>query len=209
MKNNPHGIKNIIFDLGGVLLNIDYTLTIKAFGNLGIKHPEKAFSKSVQAEIFQKLECGHISNTDFIERIRDEIPEVEPFKIIEAWNAMLLDFPRNRYELLKDLSKKYRLFVLSNTNAIHLEAFRKIIDQSVGWENFEKIFEGIGYSHELHERKPNREIFEKLLSQYNLTADETLFIDDTEMHVKTANSIGIKAIHLKEDREITDILKEY
>lgn len=200
--------KNIIFDLGGVLLNIDYLKTVEAFGGLGLIHPEQAFSKEVQAELFRDLESGRISGADFLAILNKHIPGADISQIKDAWNALLLDFPVARFEFLKQLSEKYRLYLLSNTNAIHLEKFKTIIDQSVGWNNFNRIFQGIGYSHELKARKPDAEVFQKMLVKYHLKPDESLFIDDTEMHVLTARSLGIDAIHLENNQEISEILKD-
>ncbi len=200
--------KNIIFDLGGVLLNIDYLKTVQAFGKLGLINPEQAFSKEVQAELFRDLECGGITNSDFLATLKGHIPEANTSQIKEAWNALLLDFPVARFEFLKKLTADYHLFLLSNTNAIHLEKFRIIIDESVGWNSFNRLFKGIGYSHELNARKPDADIFHKMIAKYHLKPTETLFIDDTEMHVLTARSLGIEAIHLKNDEEITEVLKD-
>lgn len=200
--------KNIIFDLGGVLLNIDYLKTVQAFGELGLIHPEQAFSKDVQAELFRDLECGRISNADFLTMLNKHIPRADTSQIKNAWNALLLDFPAARFEFLKHLAKKYSLYLLSNTNAIHLEKFRSIMDETVGWDNFNQLFQGIGYSHELHARKPDVDIFNKMLKKYHLNPAETLFIDDTEMHVLSARSLGIESIHLKNNQEISEVLKD-
>ena len=200
--------KNIIFDLGGVLLNIDYSKTVQAFGKLGLINPEQAFNKEVQAELFRDFECGRISNSDFLAILNRHIPKANTAQIVDAWNALLLDFPASRFDFLKSLAKDYRLFLLSNTNSIHLEKFRTIIEESVGWNNFIELFQGVGYSHELKARKPDADIFQKMLSRYHLNPAETLFIDDTEMHVLTARSLGIEAIHLKNNQEISQVLKD-
>lgn len=200
--------KNIIFDLGGVLLNIDYSKTVQAFGKLGLINPKQAFTKEVQAELFRDLECGRISNSDFLSILNRHIPNANTAQIKDAWNALLLDFPASRFDFLKHLAKDYSLFLLSNTNAIHLEKFKTIIEESVGWNNFNHLFQGIGYSHELKARKPDADIFQKMITKYHLNPTETLFIDDTEMHVLTARSLGIDAIHLKNNQEISEVLKD-
>src|SRR5690554_5280868 len=202
MEKDQQKIKNIIFDLGGVLLNIDYLKTVEAFANLGMQNPEQAFSKEVQAEFFQSFEKGLISENVFVTEIQKQFENVSRQKVIDAWNALLGDFPVKRFEYLQSLKPRYRLFLLSNTNIIHLNAFREIIDSSVGWTAFTDLFDGIGYSHELKMRKPDAEIFYKLMDIYNLTPEETCFIDDTEMHVIAARATGIEAIHLKDDNEI-------
>lgn len=209
MEKESKTIKNIIFDLGGVLLNIDYLKTVEAFGKLGMTSPEQAFSKEIQADLFQRFEKGLISENVFVSEINKVLSSASPQDIINAWCALLGDFPIERYTYLHELSKKYRLFLLSNTNITHLKAFEKIIDEAVGWNNFTSLFEGIGYSHELKMRKPDGEIFMKMMEKYNLNPAETCFIDDTDVHVATANSLGIKAYHLSEGKEIWDVLKGF
>lgn len=209
MEKEREKIENIIFDLGGVLLNIDYNKTIQAFRALGMADPEKAFSKEVQAEFFQGFEKGLISETVFVSEINKEFKEASPQQIIDAWCALLGDFPIQRFEYLKKLSKNYRLFLLSNTNIIHLKAFEKIIDKVVGWKNFTSLFEGIGYSHELKMRKPNADIFMKMIDKYELNPAQTCFIDDTDVHVAAANSVGITAFHLTNGKEIWDVLEGF
>ncbi len=209
MEKAQEKIKNIIFDLGGVLLNIDYDKTVEAFSALGMADPEQAFSKEVQAGFFQEFEKGFISETVFVSEINKEFKDASPQEIIDAWCALLGDFPNQRFEYLKKLSKSYRLFLLSNTNIIHLKAFEKIIDKAIGWNNFLLLFEGIGYSHELNMRKPNADIFMKMMDKYNLQPAETCFIDDTDVHVATANSLGITAFHLTNGKEIWDILEGF
>lgn len=206
MEKDQQKIKNIIFDLGGVLLNIDYLKTVDAFAKLGMENPEQAFSKEVQADFFQKFEKGLISENVFVSEIQKQFKNTTAQAVIDAWNALLGDFPVKRFEYLQSLKPKYRLFLLSNTNIIHLKAFKKIIDSNVGWDKFQALFEGIGYSHEMKMRKPDAEIFLKIMDTYSLQPDETCFIDDTEMHVESARTTGIEAFHLKEDKEIWDVL---
>lgn len=189
-------IKNILFDLGGVLLNIDYLKTVNAFRKLGLDNPERAFTKEIQAEIFQRFECGQLSDYEFISALKQNIPGASELDITKAWNALLGDFPSYRYEMLTQLKDRYRLGVLSNTNSIHERAFMKIIDNSVGWKNFKELFVGIGYSHILGERKPNAEAFIKCMKNLDFNPKHTLFIDDTEEHVLGARKAGLNAIHL-------------
>ena len=206
MEKDQQKIKNIIFDLGGVLLNIDYHKTVDAFAKLGMENPIEAFSKEVQAEFFQTFEKGLITENVFVSEIQKQFKDVTRQSVIDAWNALLGDFPVKRYEYLQSLKSKYRLFLLSNTNIIHLKAFKDIIESSVGWNEFEALFEGTCYSHEMKMRKPDTEIFHKIMEMYNLQPHETYFIDDTQMHVEAARTTGIKAFHLRDHKEIWDTL---
>jgi len=199
-------IKNILFDLGGVLLDIDYLKTVEAFKELGLKNPEKAFTKEVQAELFQQFERGRISEIEFLETLNSHMPNASKTQIVSAWNALLGDFPKRRYEFLKELTKTHNLAVLSNTNIIHERAFVAIIDKSVGWKNFSDLFVGLGYSHVLGERKPDAKIFTLLINNVGFNAEETLFIDDTPEHVEGARKAGFNAIHLKSG-SIEELLK--
>ena len=123
-------IKNIIFDLGGVLLNIDYALTIKAFESHGVSNFEEVYSQAKQTDLFDKFETGKITENEFIEGIKSLIrKDIQKNQILEAWNAMLLDFPKERLSLLQEASKHYRIFLLSNTNETHITAFEKIIEE--------------------------------------------------------------------------------
>jgi glucose-1-phosphatase len=193
-EKDLQGIKNIIFDLGGVLLNLDLQKTIDAFENLGAENFRDVYSKNKQSDLFNEMDMGLISNKDFIDDIRNLGHLKGSDVAIEmAWNAMLEDFPQTKYDYLKLLkSKGYRLFLLSNTNSIHEKAFTASFMQFYG-HGIEDLFEKTYYSHHLHLRKPNKDIFEFVINDNALNISETIFIDDTEQHVRGAESIGLKA----------------
>jgi glucose-1-phosphatase len=190
-------IKNIIFDLGGVILNIDYNLTIEAFKQLGIKNFDLVFSQAKQSDIFDKLDKGLIGTIDFCESIRQlsnlNLKDVE---IYRAWNAMLLNLPPERLPLLKAAKNYYRTYLLSNTNAIHFEAYNNYLKLRFDIVNLSPFFETEYYSHLIGMRKPEPEIFYHVLKENKLNPEETLFIDDSIQHVESAKSIGILAHYL-------------
>lgn len=188
------GIKNIIFDLGGVLLDIDYTLTIKAFEKLGIKNFELVFSQFKQSRISDLFETGKISEKEFYQNVTKEL-SITRAEFDNAWNAMLLDFPKERFDLLKTIREKYNLYLCSNTNSIHHRAFFDIINQFE--EPFETLFDRVYYSHEVGLRKPNPLIFEHILQENNLKPEETVFLDDSPQHLEGARALGIKTILVK------------
>lgn len=200
-------IKNIIFDLGGVLLNIEYQRTVEAFRALGLKNPEAQFTKEVQSELFQKYERGHISDNQFLEALAVYMPGAKQDEIEAAWCALLGDFPLRRLQLLERLSDKYHLFILSNTNHIHQLKFEKIIEDACGWERFGSNFDFIGYSHQMNERKPDEAIFNKILKMNKLEPGDSFFIDDTEEHVLSARRSGLVAHHLKSAEKIEEFFK--
>jgi glucose-1-phosphatase len=186
-------LKNIIFDLGAVLIDIDYKKTEKAFKQLGYYNFEEMYSQFTANEIFEKLETGKISNEDFYSTmISLNRNEVSPQQVKDAWNAILLGWRKNSVAFLKTVSKKYHIFLLSNTNAIHQEYFFKSLKQEIGLSNFNSFFTKAYYSHEINLRKPNADIFEFIAKDANILPDETLFIDDSHNNIKTARGLGFK-----------------
>jgi putative hydrolase of the HAD superfamily len=190
-------IKNIIFDLGGVILNINYHLTIDAYKNLGLTNFESMFTQAQQVGLFDQLDKGLVTPAQFREGLR-QISNValSDRQIDDAWNAMLLDFPQHRLEVLKSVKNYYKTFLLSNTNAIHIDEYNNILLKTFGVDNLSVFFDKEYYSHKIHMRKPDAEAFEIILNENNLNASETLFIDDTLQHVEGAKKLGILAYHL-------------
>ncbi len=186
----------IIFDLGGVIINLDYQLTIEAFKKLGLENFEEMYTQAKQNNLFDDYETGKISSQHFINSLLPFLPPgTSANKVVHAWNAMILDFPKERLALLDHLKSKYRIFLLSNTNDIHLQAVNRSL-ANVTDRKLESYFEKVYLSHEVKLRKPHREIFEMVCNDQNLEPTSTLFIDDTIGHVNGANSIGLQGIHL-------------
>ena len=196
-------IRNIIFDLGGVILNIDFKKTEAAFKLLGWDSFSEYISQFHISELFENYETGKIDDLQFVEGISALMGKAANNEnIIEAWNALLLDFPRERIALLKKLKSKYRTFLLSNTNAIHLNEFQARLHQNEG-VYLEDLFEKAYYSHVVRLRKPSTEIFELVLRENNLDPAETLFIDDTASNFEGARKLGIQVYHLEPGNDIT------
>ncbi|MCO4813748.1 MAG: HAD family phosphatase [Flavobacteriales bacterium] len=200
------GIKAVIFDYGGVIINIDYQATIEAFNALGTIDFEEMYSQASQSNLFNQIETGKISGQYFINQLLDYLPSgASPNKVVAAWNAMIKDVPKDRIELLFRLKREgYRLILLSNTNEIHI----KLADQrwnSVHHESPKEVFDSVYYSHEVNMRKPNKEIFEFVCQEQQLNPEDFLFIDDSIQHIEGAKSIGINAILLEKDKSIHDI----
>lgn len=202
------GIKNIIFDLGGVIYAINYKTTIKAFQALGINDFDSLFAKAGQSSLFDDLETGRISKDEFLLKLQAYLPkEVTNAQIIDAWNAMLIGFMPDALECIKQLKHKYRLFLLSNTNAFHIE---KITSKEglVLFEQFCALFEKVYLSHEIGMRKPHTEVFHHIVEAQKLSASETLFIDDSPQHVEGALEAGLKAYYLKDGEQILSLFRE-
>ena len=199
-------IKNIIFDFGGVIINIDYTLTIKKLKELGLNDFDDHYNQSGQSGLFDRLDTGRINGNEFIHELAS-FYKTSPLnqELIDAWNAMLLDFPPERAELLTNLKTKYRTFLLSNTNEIHLNYYFKKLKEWYGVDNMSSFVHREYYSCYLKMRKPDTEIFEYVIMDNNLNPSETLFIDDSLQHVEGAMKAGLKAFHLNGGKSILDI----
>jgi len=202
-------IKNIIFDLGGVIINLDINKTIDEFNKLSNKPFEELYSQLKQNPIFDEFEKGNSTESIFLNDLQITLDtNVSKEKLVFAWNAMLLDFPKHRLELLEKLKPKYRLFLLSNTNETHIAEFEKILMEQHGLKNLDVFFEKTYYSCRVAERKPNSKIFEHVLHSHQLNPSETLFIDDSPQHIEGALTTGIQAKFLEKNKEVELLLKE-
>lgn len=195
--------KNVIFDLGGVLLNLDYKRTEDAFIKLGLKNFDAIYSQHLQTELFEKFETGAISSSQFRVGIKTYLDNnITDTEIDSAWNDMLLDFPAERIRFLEKLKITHRIFLLSNTNDIHLAAYSNYMKRTFGFENgLAHIFERQYYSNKIGMRKPNTNIFDFVLRENKLNAAETFFIDDSQQHVTAAKQLGINAYWLDTKKE--------
>lgn len=206
-KPDLKNIKNIIFDFGNVLLNINPALTAEAFKKLGIKDESDFFGGRSSIELMVKYERGQATSEEFIQAISASVSDkVTSEQIIDAWNALLLDFPSMRVELLQQLRSDYRLFLLSNTNQIHFEKYTQQFQAIYGYP-LESLFEKMWFSHQIGLSKPDTAVFEFVLKDKNLYPAETLFIDDTLMHVEAARKSGIYGWHLTQGSDVCEILK--
>jgi putative hydrolase of the HAD superfamily len=201
--------KNIIFDFGGVIINVDYHRVVNAFVQLGVKDFDRLFSQLNQHHLFDDFEKGLISADEFRNQLKSisNVPLTDQ-QIDDAWNAILINLPKENIELLKRLKKNYRLFLLSNTNEIHEKAFTQMMMHDFGENVLPDIFEGIYFSHRMHKRKPDAEIFEQVLKENNLAAEETLFIDDSPQHIDAAKQLGIQTLLFEKGKTIADIFNE-
>lgn len=203
------GIQHIIFDLGGVIINIDYQATIDAFRQLGISNFDTHFSQALQSDFFEKFEKGEVDEAAFFAYIRNHAKmELSEASIVEAWNAMLLDIPLRRLQLLQQLQLHYNVYLYSNTNSIHEKAFNTQLKEVCGMPNFNVFFDKVFLSHRFGHRKPDREGFQKILDMERLEASTTLFIDDSIQHITAAASLGIQTIHIQPGMSIeADVFK--
>ncbi len=201
-------IKNIIFDWGGVISNIDYNKTVEEFKKIGLDNFDEIYTQLKQTDLFDRLEIGTIDPQDFRTQIRKMLNQNPTNEEIDAaWSAMLLELPQERLSLLEKVKESYRIFLLSNTNIIHVSRYSKYIDKVYGFEKFKGLFQKVYYSHEVGLRKPHVEIFDFVINENNLKKTETLFIDDTMQHIEGALKAGLHAFHLKKPLQIIEIFK--
>lgn len=203
---NLNGIENIIFDLGGVVIDLDLNLTLEKWKKLSQGNFNRIYSSLKSSGIFEEFEKGEISGQEFIDRISEHFPlPPERNEIKDAWISMLLDFPPERAELLKQLKTRFRTFLLSNTNEIHLDYYFARLKEWYGVSDFSSFFHKEYYSCNLNMRKPDPEIFEYVLKDSDLEPSATLFIDDGIQNIESAQKLGLHTIHLNAPETIIDI----
>ena len=188
-------IDTIIFDFGDIFINLDKEATPLALKKLGLKE----WNSNLDA-LNLDFEKGKISETEFILGFQNYIPKASIHQIREAWNAILLDFPLYRLEFLQMLSQKYRLFLLSNTDSIHIERFQHRAGISF-YRDFYQCFEKVYFSFELGMRKPDSAIFEFVIKEHNLLPKNTLFVDDNLQNIESAEKLGLQVWHLQKGEE--------
>ena len=188
-------IKNIVFDLGGVLVDLDFKAAINGLQKAGFAKVKEQLQSFDREGIFQKFELGEMTAEEFRTAIRENSTVTLTDEEIDAlWNAMLLEIPREKLELILDLRGKYMVYLLSNTNSIHWDYVCKNAFNYRGFR-VNDYFEETFLSYEMHLAKPDKAIYEKVLQDANLLAKETLFIDDSEANCKAAEEVGIHAHH--------------
>jgi len=199
-------IKNIIFDLGGVILDIDVLKTIDGFRRIGLGEISDSGIDHSSISFLVKYETGKISTEVFRDELRNIAGKDLSDELIDStWNAMLIGMDPEKIDLLIRLRSSYRLILLSNTNAMHEVTYNGMLKETTGIDNLRELFDYVYYSHRIHMRKPDREIFEFVLAEANLVPEETLYIDDSKIHIDSAVELGIVGYHLREDDSIIHI----
>jgi putative hydrolase of the HAD superfamily len=188
-------INTIIFDFGDIFINLDKQATIEGLKKLGLSEWNDDLH-----QLNLQFEKGEIPREDFLLGIQKQVPNATFDEILEAWNAILLDFPLYRLEFLQKLSKKYRLFLLSNTDAIHIETFEQETGSSF-YSDFYQCFEKVYFSFEIGMRKPDSEIFNYLIQKHELSVKNTLFVDDKKENTDAALSLGLHVWNLQVGQE--------
>ena len=210
MKEKRNPLKNIIFDLGGVLLDLDVQKTFNAFGEMGLNEEVIMERYNSEENFFFQFEKGQISANEFRVSLRKIISNsVSDEEIDYAWNEMLRGFRDDTIRLLSDLSGKYLLYLLSNTNEIHLPVYSEQFRETSGGTTLQKYFIETYYSHIIGTRKPEQESFRHVLKDAGINPKETLFIDDFEKNCVSARKTGLVAHQLKPEENLRDVLGRY
>lgn len=206
MKN----IKNIILDYGNVIFDLDFQRAHKSFEEIGIKDVNSFFSHKVQSSLFDDFDKGKISTDDFRNTIRAVTgqKDLTDEQIDHAWNSLLIGVPKGRHELLMQLKNRYRTFLLSNNNELHYDWIMQYLKNEYQLDGNKIFFEKDYYSHLLGMRKPDEEIFDFVISTNGLKPNETLFVDDSPQHLKTAERMGIQTILATQHNTFEKIVQE-
>ncbi|MEA4967741.1 MAG: HAD family phosphatase [Bacteroidaceae bacterium] len=199
-------IKNLLLDLGGVVLNVDYHKMVDVFKEYGIMDFDKHFTQAKQVEIIDKFEEGKCSIEEFRNGIRDLVKvDLTDEQIDNAWFSMILDLPKERIELIGLLKLKYNVYLFSNTNELHIELLKKRYEEEFGFDIFQMLFTKAYFSNEIKMRKPHPESFQWLLNDAEIKAEETLFIEDSPQHIEGAKKVGLNTYWLTGGETINDL----
>ncbi|MFA8449070.1 MAG: HAD family hydrolase [Bacteroidales bacterium] len=207
---NTKKIKNIIFDFGGVILNLDQSMLVNCMLSKGLDEACLFNDPQFMEVIFGKLERGIIPPQLAYDRIRSALGKELPNEdIAECWNSVLKEIPEGRIDCIREVKNNYNIYLLSNTNQIHYDYFLHEFRNKTGLNEFDELFKDAYFSHEIHLAKPNPEIFEYVMAHSNLKPEETIFIDDLLENALAAHSTGIQAVHLDltKEHDIRDLFQ--
>ncbi|MAZ93109.1 MAG: HAD family phosphatase [Bacteroidales bacterium] len=202
-------VKNIIFDFGGVILDIDPERTMNEFVTLGFSSFEKLMSPVFVESIIAKFEKGILTPELFRQKLRSFMGiEVTDQEIDYAWNALLYDIPKERIEIIEKVKENYNIYLLSNSNEIHYDLFVRDLQLRFGYREFDELFHKAYFSFDLHLLKPNPEIYEFVINQHGMIPEETLFIDDKPENIDAAKKLGLLTYTIAEPERIRDIFND-
>jgi len=201
-------IKNIIFDLGGVILDIDENIVYTELEKLGFSTSELSRSKEFM-DIMSKFDTGIYTAPTFRKKVKAYIGQekMTDQRFDAIWNSMLLDIPRERIEAIEKVKKHYKIFLMSNTNVIHYDLYIRDLQLRFGYHEFDELFHKSYFSFAEHLEKPDPRFFELILDHEGLLPEETLFIDDTAENIKAAQSLGIRTYHIGREELVRNLFE--
>jgi putative hydrolase of the HAD superfamily len=202
-----HNTKSVIFDFGGVLLDLDMEKTRQGFIGLGIAHFDQLFTLYKASSLFEDLETGRVEPTAFMEGIRKEAGrDVTNEAVVSAWNDMLGGFRTESLDFVRKLKQQMPVFLYSNTNIIHYECFIERLKQTTPYQGMDELFLKAYYSHEMGMRKPHADGYLKILTENRLEPATTLFVDDNKDNIRGAADVGLQTHLLLPDERIENVL---
>ncbi|MGO1650817.1 MAG: HAD family hydrolase [Sphingobacterium sp.] len=203
-------IKNIILDYGNVIFMIDFALVHQAFKNLGVKDVDNFFAHHGQDSLFDDFDKGSITVAEFRDGVRERAgkKDLTDAQIDQAWNSLLVGIPEGKHDVLNEIKKHYRTFLLSNNNELHYAHCMAELQEKYGIPNNDHFFEKCYYSHLIGKRKPDLAIFKQLIDEQELISNETLFIDDSPQHLEAAQRLGIRTELCTKERPLEKIIAE-
>ncbi|MBN1951128.1 MAG: HAD family phosphatase [Bacteroidales bacterium] len=208
-KTDINRVNTLIFDWGGVITPISPAKAMNEFRKLGHPRIEDYFEPDLKNDLLVKLEIGEITPDQAWELLKKDFPgELETSRLEQAYCSLLLNTPPVRIQLLRKLSAHFKLYLLSNTNAVHTLYYSQLLLQEFG-QDFSSLFRQTFYSHELGMRKPGKEIFRKVLDEIAIPAENILFLDDTKTNLETARSLGIHVLWMTEAHPVESIFADW
>lgn len=206
MQISISSIHHVIFDLGGVIINLSEEKTLAGFSKLCGWDIGRLQIEMLSGDLHKNFEKGNITAAEFRNGVRDLLSiDSSDYQIDKAMNAMLLDIPKPRLELLESLRHTHQLFLLSNTNEIHWKRFNEILKETTGESTIDVYFQKAYYSHHVNLRKPDPKIFQLVLDENKLNPAETLFLDDNMDNLEGAQSLGINTVHIKNPAQLFEL----
>lgn len=207
MRTIPNGVTTLVFDLGGVIVDLAPERTVEAFVKLSGRKVDEIMQAYLTHPAFFDFEMGKTEEAIFRNAVRDTFAfQADDASIDYCWNAMLVELPQHKLTMLNALKKDFKVLALSNTNSIHI---RYVNDVLLKGGNLDDYFHYAHYSHDLGMRKPNRDIFEHILKLHQLTATEVFFMDDNVDNIATANALGIQTQRIENPRQVVELFKQY
>jgi len=201
-------IEAIIFDFGGVIIDIDPLLTMQEFEKLGARKLNEEETREFVEEIVAKFERGIFTPEIFREKVKEFLHfDANDNQIDDAWNALIYDIPAERIRVIEEVRKNYRIFLLSNSNETHYDLYVRDLQLRFGYREFDELFEKSYFSFDTHLSKPDPEAFEFIINQEGLNPSKTLFIDDRMDNIITASSLGLRTYLLKPPERVRDIFE--
>ena len=195
-------IEVVVFDLGNVIIPVDFEKTVESFISLGGKKASELYHCAGQTHLFEELERGEVSREEFLDRVRPELNYASDTEIVEAWNAMLFHIDHSIFEYLNKLRPRFKTYVLSNINTYHAEWVDQAMRSALSEQDISQYFDHVFYSHEIGHRKPEYGAWQTIIEQEGVDPKKTLFIDDKDENIKAAKALGFHGLQWNPSSDI-------